>query len=119
MERDVAARAFEPFFTRIYPEPGLGTTFTVLLPATDAPVPGQPDQPAAEPRGGGGETILVVEDEPAILEVARRILTEHDYVVLTASGGAEALRIATEHAGDTAATLLMRVRETLDSRLPR
>jgi two-component system cell cycle sensor histidine kinase/response regulator CckA len=123
MTREVVERAFEPFFTtkpkgagtglglatihgivtqaggyvQIYSEPGLGTTFTVLLPATDAPVP----EPVAAPgaRYGGGETILVVEDEPAMLEVTRRILDSHGYTVLTAGDGPTALQIAEEHDG--------------------
>jgi signal transduction histidine kinase/CheY-like chemotaxis protein len=124
MEPEVAARAFEPFFTtkpkgqgtglglatihgivtaagghvQIYSEPGLGTTFTVLLPATDAPVPAHPPAPA-ERASGGGETILVVEDEPAMLEVTRRILEANGYKVLAAPSGIEALRLATEHPG--------------------
>ncbi len=96
MPPEVAARAFEPFFTtkpkgqgtglglatihgivtgagghvQIYSEPGLGTTFTILLPATDVPVPEQPHaETSARPETGGGETILVVEDEAAMLDV--------------------------------------------------
>jgi CheY-like chemotaxis protein len=124
MAPEVAARAFEPFFTtkpkgsgtglglatvhgivtqagghvQIYSEPGLGTTFTVLLPPTDAPVP----EPAAEHRRsepGGGETILVVEDEPAMLEVTRRILARNGYQVLVAAGGSQAVALAEHHAG--------------------
>jgi len=124
MSREIAARAFEPFFTtkpkgqgtglglatiygivtgagghvQIYSEPGLGTTFTVLLPATDAPLPELSDQ--REPRRGHGETILVVEDEPAMLEVTRRLLEDGGYTVLTASGGEGALRIAAGHGGE-------------------
>jgi CheY-like chemotaxis protein len=70
----------------------------VLLPPTDAPVP----EPAAAPRSsepGGGETILVVEDEPAMLEVTRRILTGNGYDVLVAGGGPEAVRLAEQHPG--------------------
>jgi len=83
---------------QIYSEPGLGTTFTVLLPATDAPLPEPGDR--REPRRGHGETILVVEDEAAMLEVARRLLEDGGYTVLTAPGGDEALRIAAGHAGE-------------------
>src|SRR5262249_5715142 len=101
MDAATAARAFEPFFTtkpkgkapglglatihgigtqagghvQIYSEPGLGTTFTVLLPRTDAPAPVAPEPPLAA-ESGGGETILVVEDEPAMLEVTSRILEQ-------------------------------------------
>jgi CheY-like chemotaxis protein len=125
MEPDVAARVFEPFFTtkpkgegsglglatvygivtqagghvQVYSELGLGTTFTVLLPATDAPVPAPPE-PGREPRRGNGETILVVEDEPAMLEVASRLLTGGGYRVITAPDGEAALRIVDEHAGE-------------------
>ena len=75
---------------QIYSEPGLGTTFTLLWPATDAPVPGAAGTATRAARRGGGETILVVEDEPAMLEVTRRILAANGYVVLVAAGGAEA-----------------------------
>ena len=124
MTPDVAARAFEPFFTtkpkgqgtglglatiygivtgagghvQIYSEPGLGTTFTVLLGATDAPLPEPADR--HEPPRGHGETILVVEDEAAMLEVTRRLLEGGGYDVLTARGGEGALRIASGHAGE-------------------
>jgi signal transduction histidine kinase len=124
MAPDVVARAFEPFFTtkpkgegtglglatiygivtgagghvQIYSEPGLGTTFTVLLPATDAPLPDLGER--REPRRGHGETVLVVEDEAAMLEVTRRLLEDGGYDVLTASGGEGALRIAAGHAGE-------------------
>jgi signal transduction histidine kinase len=126
MDRATAARAFEPFFTtkasgdgtglglatvhgivaqaggsvQIYSEPGLGTTFTILLPTTDAPVPGRAGDDTVPPARGRGETILVVEDEPALLEVTRRILDENGYEVLAAAGGAEALRLADEHPGE-------------------
>jgi signal transduction histidine kinase/CheY-like chemotaxis protein len=124
MTPEVAAKAFEPFFTtkpkgqgtglglatihgivtqagghvQIYSEPGLGTTFTVLLPTTEAAVP---DAPATDDdrAPGGGETILVVEDEPAMLEVTRRILDANGYTVLTAGRGTEAVKIAAEHDG--------------------
>ena len=61
------------------------------------PEPATPAPRAA--RRGGGETILVVEDEPAMLEVTRRILDANGYNVLAAGSGAEALRIAAEHDG--------------------
>jgi CheY-like chemotaxis protein len=79
--------------------PGLGTTFTILFPTTDAPVPAQAGDVAQTPKGGG-ETILLVEDEPALLEVARRILDENGYEVLAANSGPEALRLVDEHVGD-------------------
>ncbi|MDA0166611.1 ATP-binding protein [Solirubrobacter ginsenosidimutans] len=125
MGADVVARAFEPFFTtkasggtglglatvhgivtqaggyaQIYSEPGLGTTFTILWPTTDAPVPEAVVAPQGPAEPGGGETILVVEDEPAMLEVTRRILVGGGYAVLVAGGGADAVRIADDHPGE-------------------
>jgi signal transduction histidine kinase/PAS domain-containing protein len=121
MPPEVAARVFEPFFTtkpagkgtglglatfhgiitgaggyaQIYSEPGLGTTVTGLLPATseEAARPGAP--PAAPPRGRG-ETILLVEDETSLREVAGRILTRNGYHVRAALTAGEAPAIAGE-----------------------
>jgi PAS domain S-box-containing protein len=120
MTPEVTERAFEPFFTtkprgagsglglatvygivtqaggsaRIYSEPGRGTTVVVLLPVTSESVrdaDGRQDAP--EP--GGGETVLVVEDEAALREVARRILERHGYQVLVAANGREAIEAVT------------------------
>jgi CheY-like chemotaxis protein len=122
MADDVLERAFEPFFTTkprgegsglglatvygivsqsggaatISSGGGRGTTFTALLPSTeDAVTPSETSDPPAQRRGG--ETILVVEDEDAIREVTRRILTRNGHTVLTAGGGAEAVAIAQNH----------------------
>jgi CheY-like chemotaxis protein len=48
----------------------------------------------------GGETVLVVDDDPAVLRVARRALSRGGYQVLGARSGAEALEIAEEHQGE-------------------
>jgi PAS domain S-box-containing protein len=124
MPREVIARAFEPFFTtkpkgegtglglatvygivkqaggdvQISSEPGAGTTFTVLLPVTDeAPV--EVEVPPAGPPSGGGETVLVVEDEPAMREVTRRILGRNGYEVVLAESPLNALELAGNHDG--------------------
>src|SRR4029450_4954233 len=49
---------------------------------------------------GRGETLLVVEDEAALRDVAGRILSGAGYHVLTADGGATALELAAVHEGD-------------------
>jgi hypothetical protein len=124
MESDVAARAFEPFFTtkprgagsglglatvygiitqagghaRIESVPGQGSTIVCLLPASDSQIV----EPEGGGRGGpvgGGETVLLVEDEDAIRDVTERILTRKGYSVMSASGGAEALRLLESHPG--------------------
>jgi PAS domain S-box-containing protein len=116
---EVAERVFEPFFTTkpkgqgtglglatvygIITQAGghadidscsdAGTTFTALLPATDQK-PGRPEDPVlATPSRRGEETVVVVEDEEALREVTRRILTRHGYSVLTAADGPEAIKI--------------------------
>ncbi|MGH2929169.1 MAG: ATP-binding protein, partial [Solirubrobacteraceae bacterium] len=124
MEPSVAEHAFEPFFTtkadahgtglglatvygivtqakgsvRVYSEPGIGTTFTVALPAVSQPA--ATTVPAAPQVGGArGGTLLVVEDEDAIRTVAERILGRAGYVVLSAASGPEAITIARGHPG--------------------
>jgi hypothetical protein len=78
-------------------EPGIGTVVTALLPATITEA-GPAEVPAARPpRGSVGQTVLVVEDEPALREVTRRILTRNGFDVLTAADGAQALRLCTDH----------------------
>ncbi len=84
---------------------GLGTRFSIYLPAAGgrqlpAPVPvrEQPAPPvAAEEARGHGETILLVEDDPAVRDTSSWLLEGLGYQVLQAQGGAEALRLYTEH----------------------
>ncbi len=125
MTADVIEHVFEPFFTtkaegagtglglatvygilyqaeghiRIYSEPGTGTTFTIMLPVTaEAAVPVAKAKPYQHTPTG--ETVLVVEDEPALREVTRRILTRNGYQVITAANGPDALAIARDHTGE-------------------
>ena len=53
-----------------------------------------------------GATILVVDDEPVVLETVRDGLTAHGYQVLTAGGGEEALQVAQTHQGEIALALV-------------
>ena len=73
-------------------EMGLGTTFRVFLPRQDAPgLPAAPTVPP--PAAGGRETILLVEDEPQVRAVIRRVLTSYGYKVLAAPDGPAGLSI--------------------------
>jgi CheY-like chemotaxis protein len=118
MDGATLRKAFDPFFTtkapghgtglglamihgiitqagghcQLYSELGHGTTFSALLPASDLTITAPPD-PARRTRGGT-ETILVVEDESAIRDVAFRILTGHGYRVLVAGDAHRAIEVA-------------------------
>jgi signal transduction histidine kinase/CheY-like chemotaxis protein len=118
MSAEVMARAFEPFFTtkregegtglglsmvygfvkqsnghiRIYSEPGSGTTVKIYLPRSfQSEV--EVSSGAAEPPAGGSETILVVEDDPAVQATAVDMLAGLGYRVLKAQDGESALHI--------------------------
>jgi signal transduction histidine kinase len=126
MTRDVLARAFEPFFTtkepgkgtglglamvfgfakqsgghvNIHSEPGKGTTVWLYLPrAIGIELPATPcaAAPVALPRGSA--TILVVEDDDSVREVAVAILRDLGYQVLEEADGTEALRVFDENGG--------------------
>jgi two-component system cell cycle sensor histidine kinase/response regulator CckA len=86
-------------------EPGSGTSVEIRLPEAAQPPP--PERRAERrmgradplPRSTGGQTILVIEDEPAVAEFCRRILVSLDYQVILAGDGLSAIEAATTHAG--------------------
>jgi two-component system cell cycle sensor histidine kinase/response regulator CckA len=118
MDAETLAHLFEPFFTTKGPgrgtglglataygiikqfgghiavasEPDRGTTFTIYLPATSA-APVNAAAGMRQPLALGRETILVVEDEPAVLMLATTVLRRHGYRVLEAASPDAALAI--------------------------
>ncbi|MDX2021745.1 MAG: PAS domain S-box protein [Deltaproteobacteria bacterium] len=126
MTRELQERIFEPFFStkvtgqgtglglatvfgivkqsgghiEVRSAPGEGTTFDILFPTsperatnTSSALP----EPSEQRRGT--ETILLVEDEPAVRSFVGRVLRQLGYKVLDASNGAEALLVAEQHKG--------------------
>jgi hypothetical protein len=124
MQPEVLEHAFEPFFTtkppgqgtglglatvygivtqaggfaRIYSEVGLGTSFLALFPSSDVETV-DPVIAAAAVVDQGTETLLLVEDDPAVRETTSRMLQRNGYEVLVAMNGAQALEVARTHTG--------------------
>jgi two-component system cell cycle sensor histidine kinase/response regulator CckA len=90
----------------LHSEPGMGTTIAILLPEVAGL--GEPEQAAAAGPSvaGGGETILVVEDEPAVAAVSFQVLSRSGYRVLLADSGASAIGLLRAHTGPIALLLL-------------
>jgi two-component system, cell cycle sensor histidine kinase and response regulator CckA len=132
MSQEVKERVFEPFFTTkgkgkgtglglsmvygivkqsngniwVYSEPGHGTTFKINLPRIEEELDAlrQRDETDFIPRGS--ETVLLVEDDELVRDLANRLLKQQGYKVLVAVNGEEALRVAREHDGQKIHLLL-------------
>jgi PAS domain S-box-containing protein len=124
MDKAILPHIFEPFFTtksvgkgtglglptvygivqqnhgfiQVYSEPGQGTVFKIYLPRHLHSASPPKNAPPPQIDRSRGETVLLVEDEPTILAVARKILDRLGYSVLAASGPAEALQLAESQA---------------------
>ena len=86
-------------FINVYSEPEKGTTFRIYLPGhVDNDDPMQPETDAEMP-AGGGESILIVEDDRSILRLVQRILTDLGYDVLSSQSPVDALRLVEAHDG--------------------
>ncbi|WP_428926536.1 response regulator [Marinibacterium sp. SX1] len=84
---------------RIYSEPGLGTTIRMIVPrGTEAGHREQPIERLPRPRGKG-QRILLVEDQPDLLEMMRDVLVTLGYTVTTARTGADCLALFADGAG--------------------
>ncbi len=79
--------------------PGLGSTFSIYLPRALAEEAAPKTAAVARGPRGRGETVLLVEDEPAILNIGRIMLERLGYAVLSANSAEAGLRLAAAHAG--------------------
>jgi PAS domain S-box-containing protein len=79
-------------FLKVSSEPGWGTQFQVFLPSAQATAPSSRSAQSAESRGGS-ETILLVEDEERVRQLARQLLEEFGYRVIPCRSGADALEV--------------------------
>lgn len=131
MSPEVVERAFEPFYSTkkpgegtglglamvfgivknhggqvtCYSEPGVGTTFKIYLPAVQTVEAAASVTQTAVLRGGT-ETILLVDDEDKVRNIAARILSMAGYTVLRANSGPVALQLFQEHREDISLVIL-------------
>ncbi len=125
MDEATQAKIFEPFFTTkgpgkgtglglatvygivkqsggfvwVYSEVGHGTSFKIYLPQVAEAADAHRAQAPASAMSRGTETVLVVEDAPAVRAVTRQVLERQGYTVIEAAGGDAALQLAAAHAG--------------------
>ena len=125
MDSETQAHIFEPFFTTkekgkgtglglatvygivkqsggyiwVYSEPGQGTTFKVYLPRVEESLTPQEAQANSQKIPRGTETILLVEDEQGVRDLAREYLEISGYKVLVADSGPAAVKLVSEHKG--------------------
>jgi PAS domain S-box-containing protein len=126
MDKDTLDNLFEPFFTTkevdkgtglglatvygivkqnngfisVYSEPGIGSHFKIYLPgiSTDFSA-AMADKPRIKTAAGGTETILLVEDDPAILTITCMMMERYGYTVISAATPGKAIEKAKNHAG--------------------
>jgi CheY-like chemotaxis protein len=76
---------------------GRGTTFKIYFPQVDEPLDADTKFIKTGPLPRGTETLLLVEDEPVLRQLAQLVLEGQGYAVLLAANGQDALRVAQEH----------------------
>jgi two-component system cell cycle sensor histidine kinase/response regulator CckA len=126
MDQETLARIFEPFFTtkehgrgtglglatvygivkqnggfiHVYSEPGQGSTFRIYLPRCEPAGAVRGKAVRTGPKRTGSETVLLVEDETPLLELATRLFKNLGYTVLAASSPSHAIEVARQHTGE-------------------
>jgi PAS domain S-box-containing protein len=80
-------------FLSVQSEIGTGTTFKIFLPAKVNEESSPKSKMPAGRLGGNGEHVLVVDDEASIVQMTKMVLAKHNYHVLTAEGGPDALAL--------------------------
>jgi CheY-like chemotaxis protein len=90
----------------VYSEPGHGTTIKIYLPRVEEDLDTLHGRDKTDFLPRGRETVLLVEDEPSVRDLAHRLLNQQGYKVLEAANGEEALRVAQEHNGEEIHLLL-------------
>ncbi|MDP3283501.1 MAG: response regulator, partial [Desulfobacterales bacterium] len=87
-------------FINVYSEPGKGTTFKIYLPRCKDEKTAIDEPPARSEYLTGTETVLLVEDNEALLKMGKIMLEELGYTVLAADSPNEAFQLAEQYAGD-------------------
>ena len=130
MNEETRKKIFEPFFStkftgrglglaaiqgivrghkgaiKVYSELGKGTTFKVLLPSAERLAQPAPEIESKYKGWRGSGTILLVDDEPSVIQAATRMVKKLGFDIITATNGQEAVELFEEHQDQIVCTLL-------------